>query len=128
LSRVVAQMRSEIAIVAVPPEAAQEVAERVVAAGVRAILNFAPVVLRVPAGVKVNHVDLKTEIEGLAFFLRAEARGALGPIRRAPIPMRASTEHGPHPARAPSRDGPMHQPRSGPSGAAAGGALRRASR
>ena len=62
-------LRAEIAILAVPPHAAQEVADRVVAAGIRALLNFAPAAVQVPRGVKINHVDLKTEIEGLAFFL-----------------------------------------------------------
>jgi len=69
---------AEIAILAVPRSAAQEVADRVVRSGIKAILNFTPVPVVVPAYVKVNHVDLTREIEGLAFFLRqlATARKA----------------------------------------------------
>lgn len=59
----------EIAILTVPESAAQEVADRVVAAGVRAILNFAPAGLQVPDGVAVNNVDMALELEGLAFAL-----------------------------------------------------------
>lgn len=57
----------EIVIVAVPAEAAQAVVDCVVRAGVRAVLNFAPARLRVPAGVALRNVDLTLELEGLAF-------------------------------------------------------------
>ncbi|MDB4951223.1 MAG: redox-sensing transcriptional repressor Rex [Gemmatimonadetes bacterium] len=59
----------EMVIVAVPAEAAQAVVDRVVNAGVRAILNFAPVRLRVPRGVALRNVDLTLELEGLSFAL-----------------------------------------------------------
>lgn len=59
----------EIAIVAVPAEAAQAIVERVVQAGVRAVLNFAPVRLRVPPHVTLRNVDMTLELEGLAFAL-----------------------------------------------------------
>ncbi|HEU0012143.1 MAG TPA: redox-sensing transcriptional repressor Rex [Longimicrobium sp.] len=59
----------EIAIVAVPAEAAQQVVDRVVKAGVRAVLNFAPVRLRVPRGVTLRNVDVTLELEGLSFAL-----------------------------------------------------------
>ena len=59
----------EIVIVAVPAHAAQRVVNRVVSAGVRAVLNFAPVRLRAPAGVALRNVDMTTELEGLAFAL-----------------------------------------------------------
>ena len=59
----------EIVIVAVPADAAQRVVNRVVSAGVRAVLNFAPVRLRAPAGVALRNVDMTTELEGLAFAL-----------------------------------------------------------
>jgi len=54
----------------VPQAEAQAVADRLVRAGVRALLNFAPVNLTVPAGVSVKHVDLALELDGLAFALR----------------------------------------------------------
>jgi redox-sensing transcriptional repressor len=59
-----------IAIIATPGDAAQEVAERVAAAGVTSILNFAPVVLQLPAGVDVRRVDLSTELQILSFYLQ----------------------------------------------------------
>lgn len=66
----------DIAILAVPAGAAQETAERVVRAGIRAILNFAPVKLSVPPAVAVKNVDMAIELEGLSFALaRAQPRG-----------------------------------------------------
>ncbi len=58
-----------IALVAVPAAAAQQVASAAVAAGLRAILNFAPASVTVPAGVKVKNVDLTVSLEGLAYHL-----------------------------------------------------------
>jgi redox-sensing transcriptional repressor len=52
------------------------VADRVVAAGVRAILNFAPVTLDVPEGVKVRQVDLSVELQVLSFHLARMAPDA----------------------------------------------------
>jgi len=56
-----------IGVIAVPASAAQEVADILVAGGVRSILNFAPGVLSVPDGVEVRHVDLSLELQILAF-------------------------------------------------------------
>jgi len=65
-----------VAIIAVPPEAAQAVADRLVGAGVRGILNFAPVRLRVPEGVYVEDLDMTVSLEKVAYFARdAEAAG-----------------------------------------------------
>jgi redox-sensing transcriptional repressor len=58
-----------MAIVAVPADAAQQAADRIVAAGVRGILNFAPVRLKVPRGVVLKNVDVTLELEGLSFAL-----------------------------------------------------------
>ncbi|MGB9691344.1 MAG: redox-sensing transcriptional repressor Rex [Candidatus Sumerlaeaceae bacterium] len=60
----------DIVILTVPAEVAQDVAERVVAAGISGILNFVPVHLRVPAHVRVQYVDLAIEIETLSYYLR----------------------------------------------------------
>lgn len=65
----------EIAIVAVPAEAAQGVVTRVVGAGVRAILNFAPTKLDVPEHVAVKTVNMALELEGLSYALVNDARG-----------------------------------------------------
>jgi len=63
----------QIAIVAVPAEAAQSVTDQLVAAGIRTVLNFAPARLRVPRDVRLQHVDLSIELENLSFYL---ARGS----------------------------------------------------
>ena len=57
-----------IAIIATPAAAAQETAERLVAAGVRSILNFAPTVLTVPERIHLRQVDLSVELQILAFY------------------------------------------------------------
>jgi redox-sensing transcriptional repressor len=70
-----------IGVIATPATVAQGVADRLVAAGVTSILNFAPVVLTVPSGVEVRKVDLSIELQILAFH--AQRRGAVvGPPDR----------------------------------------------
>ena len=56
-----------IGVIATPAEAAQQVCDALVAAGVTSVLNFAPTVLRVPAGVDVRKVDLSNELQILSF-------------------------------------------------------------
>jgi redox-sensing transcriptional repressor len=73
LAGTLASTGAEIAILTVPATAAQEVADAVVAAGVRGILNFAPVRIRVPEGVSVNAVNMTVELEALTFALRLGA-------------------------------------------------------
>lgn len=69
MERVLAEKDIEIAIVTVPAAAAQGVVDRLVQSGVSAILNFAPVRLRVPENVSLRNVDMVVEMEGLAFAL-----------------------------------------------------------
>lgn len=57
-----------IGVITTPPAVAQEVADSLVAAGVRAILNFAPAVISVPAGVTLRKVDLTLELQVLSFY------------------------------------------------------------
>ncbi len=64
-----ASLGARIAIIAVPASAAQEVAESLVAAGIKNILNFAPLVLRLPADVIVRNVDFVQELAVLSFHL-----------------------------------------------------------
>ena len=64
----------QVAILAVPVEAAQAVTDELVAAGIRAVLNFAPTRLRVPRDVRLNNVDLSIELETLSFYLAKSAR------------------------------------------------------
>jgi len=67
LIAVCAARRVSIGVIATPREAAQQVADVLCAAGVTSILNFAPAVLAVPAGVEVRRVDLGLELQLLAF-------------------------------------------------------------
>jgi redox-sensing transcriptional repressor len=59
----------QIAILAVPAEAAPGVTDRLVASGIKAILNFAPSRLRPPRDVRLKNVDLSIELETLSFYL-----------------------------------------------------------
>jgi len=59
----------KIGIIAVPSYAAQDVANEAIAHGIKAFLNFAPVKLRVPPGVRVRYTDVTLELQGLAFYL-----------------------------------------------------------
>jgi redox-sensing transcriptional repressor len=60
---------ADIAIIGTPAGAAQEIAELLVRAGVRALLNFAPVALQVPPQVAVTNVNMALELEALSFAL-----------------------------------------------------------
>ncbi|HWA17217.1 MAG TPA: redox-sensing transcriptional repressor Rex, partial [Gemmatimonadales bacterium] len=64
-----ARLPVDIAVIVTPAEAAQGVADKVVAAGVKAILNFAPVQLNVPDDVVVKTVNLALELETLSYAL-----------------------------------------------------------
>jgi redox-sensing transcriptional repressor len=65
-----------IAVIAVPADAAQQVVDTAVGAGIRAILNFSPGTIQVSPSVKLKNVDLTVSIESLSFFLaRGEADG-----------------------------------------------------
>ncbi len=68
LESVVARGQVAVGIVATTAGSAQDVADRLVSAGVRSILNFAPVVLSVPDGVSLRNVDLSMELQVLTFY------------------------------------------------------------
>jgi redox-sensing transcriptional repressor len=67
LEEVVTATQASIGVITTPAEVAQSVCDRLAAAGVRSILNFAPVTLAAPAGVDVRKVDLAVELQVLAF-------------------------------------------------------------
>ena len=67
LESIVAEDAVSIGVIATPAVAAQSVADRMVAAGITSILNFAPTVLTVPDGVDVRKVDLSIELQILAY-------------------------------------------------------------
>ena len=74
LAREVKARGIQIAIVAVPPEAAQAVTDQLAEAGIKAILNFAQSRLRAPRDTRLKHVDLSIELETLSFYLAKGAR------------------------------------------------------
>lgn len=71
---VVAREKVKMAVITVPAPAAQDVADRMAAAGVKSMLNFAPVRLKVPADVTVHTIDVAIELERLS-FLTLHAKG-----------------------------------------------------
>lgn len=68
IKSMVKKERIELAILTVPIEQAQVVANRAVEAGIKAILNFAPVRLSVPPQIRVDNVDLAMELKKLSYF------------------------------------------------------------
>ena len=67
--RMVRKEGISIAVIAVPAPSAPAVLKEVVDAGIKAVLNFSPGALKVPADVKVKSVDLTVSLESLSFFL-----------------------------------------------------------
>jgi redox-sensing transcriptional repressor len=78
LEDIVEDNQVSIGVITTPAGAAQEVCDRLVAAGVTSILNFAPTVLTVPDGVDVRKVDLSIELQILAFHEQRKAGEELG--------------------------------------------------
>jgi redox-sensing transcriptional repressor len=77
LEVVVTEQQIAIAVLATPASVAQDVCDQVVAAGVTSILNFAPVVLSVPAHVDLRKVDLAAELQILSFHENRKAAALL---------------------------------------------------
>ncbi len=73
LPKIVRRHSIAIAVIATPAEAAQDVADALVAAGVTSILNFAPAIVTVPDGVDVRKVDLSIELQILAYHEQRKA-------------------------------------------------------
>jgi len=71
LPGIVDRLAIRMAMIAVPTEAAQGVADRLVRAGVKGILNFAPVKLKVPEHIHVAAADLSAELQCLAYYLES---------------------------------------------------------
>ena len=69
MPKVIDEHLVKMAILCVPPTAAQEVTNQLIEYGVMAILNFAPIVLSVPDEVTVNNVNLAMELENLSYFI-----------------------------------------------------------
>ncbi len=77
LPQLVQAKRVRIGVVATPPAAAQDAADRLVASGITSILNFAPVVLNVPRVIEVRKVDLAVELQILSYYEQRKAGGAI---------------------------------------------------
>jgi redox-sensing transcriptional repressor len=74
IAREVKARSIQIAILAIPADAAQAVTDQLVAAGIKAVLNFAPARLRVSKDARLKNVDLSIELETLSFYLSQSAR------------------------------------------------------
>jgi redox-sensing transcriptional repressor len=74
LEQIVLEHSVAIGVIATPALAAQDVADRMVEAGISSILNFAPVVISVPDGVDVRKVDLSIELQILAYHNQRKAQ------------------------------------------------------
>jgi redox-sensing transcriptional repressor len=71
LGEVIRTRDIKLAIIAVPDYAAQQVLELALSAGIKGILNFAPICLKAPGGCVVNNINLETELENLIYFVNA---------------------------------------------------------
>ena len=80
MPQIVRESGVAIGIISTPASAAQAVADQMVAAGIRSILNFAPAVISVPAEVSVRKVDLSIELQILGFYEQRKA--ALADVKR----------------------------------------------
>src|SRR6266850_167014 len=82
LAKVIGNESIDVMVVAVPARAAQKVLNQIMSAGIKAVLNFAPVPLTARLGVKVKTVDLTTSLESLSYFLARPQMGSVTNARR----------------------------------------------
>jgi len=71
LTEIVSRFRVKVAIIAVPEISAQEVCNQLVEAGIKGIVNFAPVILRVGPGIVVNNINLYNEVESVLYWVES---------------------------------------------------------
>jgi redox-sensing transcriptional repressor len=69
IEEIVSERQTQIGAITVPPASAQMIADKLIKGGVKAILNFAPIVLNVPPEVELRNVDLSVNLEVLTFNL-----------------------------------------------------------
>jgi redox-sensing transcriptional repressor len=72
LNEIVLRFGVKVAIIAVPEISAQEVCSRLIEAGIKGIVNFAPVILKVPPDIVVNNVNLYDEVESVFFWVKSD--------------------------------------------------------
>ncbi len=75
LAGVIKSRDIKLAILAVPDYAAQQVLELALSAGIKGVLNFAPICLKAPTGCVINNINLETELENLIYFVNAANDG-----------------------------------------------------
>ena len=69
MKKVLASQNIKMAIMAVPARGAQEAANALVAAGVTAILNYAPIIVQVPSHVKIRHIDPVVALQSMTYYV-----------------------------------------------------------
>lgn len=69
LYNTVKEQQIRVGIITVPAHEAQNVANQFVESGVSAILNFAPLIIKVPENIRVHHADFTTDLQSLAYYL-----------------------------------------------------------
>lgn len=74
LKEIIDRFKVKVAILAVPEISAQEVADELVRHGIRGIVNFAPVLLKMPADVVVNNVNLCDELESVIYYVHKQMK------------------------------------------------------
>ncbi len=73
LAEYTAENKIAVGVIAVPGDAAQELANYMVDCGIRSILNFAPILISVPEGINLRQVDLSVELQVLSFYLEQQS-------------------------------------------------------
>jgi redox-sensing transcriptional repressor len=76
LQAVLRKAKIKMAIVAVPARGAQEAVDALVAAGVRAILNYAPIIVHVPSNVRIRHIDPVVALQSMTYYISDTDAGA----------------------------------------------------
>lgn len=74
LKEIIERFKVRVAILAVPEISAQEVTDEIVRLGIKGIINFAPVLLRVPPDIVVNNVNLCDELESVIFYVHNQQK------------------------------------------------------
>jgi len=77
LKAALARRKIKMAIMAVPASGAQDAADALVAAGVGAILNYAPIIVQVPPSVKIRHIDPVVALQSMTYYIE-DSRGSVG--------------------------------------------------
>jgi redox-sensing transcriptional repressor len=74
LKEIIDRFRVKVAILAVPEISAQEVADELIRHGIKGIVNFAPVLLKIPPDVVINHVNLCDELESVIYYVHKQLK------------------------------------------------------